>query len=178
MSVLVAYGTIEGHTGKIARFVEQVVREKGDEVTMFDTASNTANVELADFTKIILAASVHERRHPVEFEVFLSANKEALSDKRTLLLSVSLSAAFEDGLEEAQDYVDEMKLRTGFDPGLESVVAGAVRPASYDYYEAQVLRFAVLKDREYELSAKEHEFTDWKAVKDVVATFLDGTSGS
>lgn len=176
MSVLVAYGSIEGQTGKIARFVEQTVRDNVEKVTLYNTANYPGPVDLTEFTTIILAASVHERRHPVAFEAFLSANKKTLSDKRTLLLSVSLSAAFDEGLEEAQDFLDEMKLRTGFNPNAELLVAGAVRPESYGYYETQVVQFVVLKDREEDVATKEREFTDWQAIRAVVEEFLIGTS--
>ena len=73
---------------------------------------------------VILAASVHQRRHPRNFEALLVAHKAELDKRRTLLLSVSLNAAFPEGLEEAQDYVDEMKMRTGFEPDDELLVAG------------------------------------------------------
>ena len=127
MTVLIAYGTIEGRTGKIAKFVADRARAAGEDVVLFDTADKTGEQPFDDVDKIILAASVHERRHPKAFEVFVSSNQGVLSGKPTLLLSISLKAAFKDGQEEAKDYLDEMKLRTGLNPDRELLVAGAIR---------------------------------------------------
>lgn len=173
MSLLVVYGTMEGQTGKIARFVETLARDSGEQTVLFDSADQTGKLSVTNFDKVVLAAPVHERRHPRSFEVFVSANREELARRRTLLLSVSLSAAFDEGLEEAQDYVDEMKLRTGLDPDAESLVAGAVRSERYAFYETQVLRHVVLRGRDFDPSVKEHEFTDWDKIQTTVSAFLD-----
>ncbi len=60
MPVLVAYGTVEGQTGKIARFIAQIVQEHGDTATLTDTANPRENVDPAQFSQIVVAASVHE----------------------------------------------------------------------------------------------------------------------
>ena len=173
MTLLIAYGTIEGQTGKIARFVDELARAKGVETRLFDTADRTGEVSFRGVDKVILAASVHERRHPKPFEVFVGANASALKDRKTLLLSVSLSAAFPEGLDEARDYADEMKLRTGLDPDEELLVAGAVRTGRYDFYAMQVVRYVVLKDRDFDPGQSEHEFTDWDQLEKTVTKFLD-----
>lgn len=176
MAVLIAYGTIEGQTGKIARFVADIARDLGEEVRLHDTSDASDTPDVADFDKLILAASVHERRHPTEFEVFLTANQETIAERRTMFLSVSLSAAFPEGQEEAQDYADEMKMRTDFDPDAEMLVAGAVRKRRYDYYATQVLKHVVLRGRNYDPAVQEHEFTDWDALSAGVTAFIKGTN--
>lgn len=173
MNVLIIYGTIEGQTGKIAQFVSDRVREAGGRPVLFNTEDRTGDVTMADADKIILAGSVHERRYPKPFEVFLSGHRKAIAQRPTLLLSVSLSAAFEDRLDEAQDYADEMKLRTDLEPTSEMLVAGAIRTESYDYYASQVLRHIVLRGDETVPVEKNHEFTDWQALAEGVKAFLD-----
>ena len=172
MSILIAYGTIEGQTRKIAEFVAREARELGFEADLFDTADRIAEVSLDGVDIVILAASVHERRHPKPFEVFVSGQRKELAKRRVLLLSVSLNAAFRDFREEAQDYVDEMKLRTGLECEATELVPGAVRPESYDYYAAQVLRHVVLRGKDFDAAAKAHEFTDWDALRARVRGFL------
>lgn len=173
MTVLIAFATIEGQSGKIARFVESEVGKAGHDVVVFDVSDETRPVSLDGVGKVILAAPVHERRHPKPFEVFLASQRHELEDRQTLLLSVSLSAAFEDGLEEANEYVVEMKMRTGVTPDAEALVAGAVRSGSYDYFQSQVVQHVVLRDRDYDPRKSEHEFTDWEALSSKVAEFLE-----
>lgn len=172
MTVLIAFGTIEGQTGKIADFVTKLVRETGEHAVLFDTADLIGDVSFDGVDKCILAASVHERRHPKPFEVFVSGNVEEFSRRPTLLLSVSLSAAFDEGLEDAQDYADEMKLRTGLQPDDELLVAGAIRTANCDHYATQVLRHVVLRDREVDPNTGDREFTDWDELAARTRAFL------
>jgi len=172
MTVLIIYATIEGQTGKIARFVEAQVEKAGHETRVVDATDKMANVSFEGVDKVILAAPVHERRHPKPFEVLVTALHQNLVTRDTLLLSVSLNAAFPEGHAEAQDYVDEMILRTGMRPDTTALVAGAVRNHRYDYYASQVLRHVVLRDREFDPSAESHDFTDWAALKTTVAAFI------
>lgn len=178
MTVLIVYASVEGQTRKIADFVAEDIRKAGQEVQTFDTSDKTAPVAFDTIDRVILAAPVHERRHPQTFEVFLGAHRSELEARPTLLLSVSLNAAFPEGLEEALEYVTEMEMRTRFKPDSEMLVAGAVRSGSYDYFETQVLRHVVLRDHSYDPSEGEHEFTDWEALSARTQAFLTETPGS
>ncbi|TNF18654.1 MAG: protoporphyrinogen oxidase [Rhodobacteraceae bacterium] len=172
MKVLVFYATIEGQTGKIARFVADELETSGHEVTLVDAADMTAEVTPEEFDRVILAGSVHERRHPRLFEMFLAAQRNALDPARTLLISVSLMAAFESSRNRAQDFVDEMEMRTGFTPASVALVAGAVRPSSYDYFATQVVRHIVMRGKSYRPEDGDREFTDWAALRARVAEFM------
>lgn len=172
MKVLVFYATIEGQTGKIARFVAGELEQAGHEVTLVDAADKTAEVTPEEYDKVILAGSVHERRHPRLFEMFLAAERNELDPDRTLLISVSLMAAFESSREKAQDFVDEMEMRTGFKPKAVALVAGAVRPSSYDYFATQVVRHVVMRGKGYRPEDGDKEFTDWAVLKTEVMDFL------
>jgi len=172
MNVLIVFATIEGQTGKVARFIECEIQKAGHEAFIFDVSEETQSNSFEGVDKVVLAAPVHERRHPKSFEVFLASQRHELEARQTLLISVSLSAAFEDGLEEANDYVVEMKMRTGFTPDTEVLVAGAVRSDSYDYFQSQVVRHVVLRDRNYDPGKSEQEFTDWHALSATLMDFL------
>ncbi len=172
MTVFVAFATVEGQTGKIARFVSDEVRDMGRDVSVLDV-DQTASADFSGVEHVVLAGSVHERRHPRSFEAFITASKEELLARRTMLLSVSLSAAFPEGMAEAEDYVVEMNMRTELSPDVTLLVPGAVQKGAYDYYSQQVLKQVVLRDREFDPSrVSEHEFTDWEAIRSGLHAFL------
>ena len=175
MTVLILYESVEGHTAKVVEAVSDAVRGHGHDVQVVDLGGG-GTISYDGVSHVILAASVHQRRHPRKFEASVAAQAEALERMPTLMLSVSLSAAFPEGHEEAQDYLDEMKMRTGLMPDAEALVAGAVQVAKYDYFAMQVVRFVVLKGRDVDMSAPSHEFTDWDALRDTVAAFLGNES--
>lgn len=164
MSILIIYSTIEGQTGKIVQFIQSELEGAGHDVRVVDAENKMVKLSFDGVDKVILAAPVHERRHPKAFELLVTADRDALKAHKTLMLSVSLKAAFSETREEAQDFLDEMKLRTGLKPDAEMLVAGAVHPGYYDYYANQVLRHVILKGQNVDPHT-EHEFTDWDAIK-------------
>lgn len=170
MKVLVLYATIEGQTEKIARFVSEQLESMGH-TAVVENSDDMGALSFDDVDAAILAASVHQRRHPRSFEALLSGFKDELDALPTLLLSVSLNAAFPEGQEEAADYVTEMEMRTKFTPKDMALVAGAVRTTEYDYFAMQVIRHVVLRDREY-TGPGEHEFTDWQALATRLSDFM------
>lgn len=171
MNVVIVFGTVEGQSRKIANFASEKVQEMGHQVTLFD-ADSPDELSLEGQDAVILIASVHQRRHPRRFEALITAQTAELARHKTLLLSVSLSAAFPEGLEEAREYVTEMKMRTGFKPDMERLIAGAIRVQEYDYFAMQVLRHVVLRDRDHDADAGQHEFTDWDALAFELGRFL------
>lgn len=172
MKIVVLFETGEGQTRKIADFIADQTRQAGHDVTLVDTSDKLVQFPVGSADKVILAAPVHERRHPRNFEVAVSAATQELAKRPTLMISVSLKAAFPEGLEEAQDYLTEMEMRTGFEPTQEALVAGAVRTDSYDYYQRQIVEYVALEGHETELRDGVREFTDWDALADTVASFL------
>lgn len=169
MNITVIFESFEGQTKKIATFVTEQLQKGGHLVQTLNTADRSASLNLDDVDKVVLAAPVHERRHPKDFEVLLASQADALTKVPTLMLSVSLKASFEEGLEEAQDYLTELKMRNGISFNRELLVAGAVRTESYGYFESQIVRHVVLEGRPVDLVDGVREFTDWNAL----ATHLD-----
>jgi len=172
MKLVVLFETGEGQTRKIVDFIADQTRQAGHDVSMVDTSEKLVKFSLGTANKVILAAPVHERRHPKNFEVAISAFTHDLAKRPTLMISVSLKAAFPEGLEEAQDYLTEMEMRTGFEPTQKALVAGAARTDSYDDFQRQIVQHVALKGREAELREGAKEFTDWDALADTIASFL------
>ncbi|MBY4894918.1 protoporphyrinogen oxidase [Rhodobacteraceae bacterium N5(2021)] len=173
MKVLILYATVEGQTGKIARFVQEQIEALGHEATLAN-ADDPAELPIDGADAVVLAAPVHQRRHPRNFEALVSARKDDLAARKVLMLTVSLNAAFAEGREEAADYLLEMKMRTGLEPTAELLVAGAVRTGEYDYFAKQVVEHVVMRGRDYDRSVDEHEFTDWDALATALKAFLKG----
>lgn len=173
MNIVILFETGEGQTHKIVEVISGQIRAVAHNVTLVDTSDKIANLSLHSADKVILAAPVHERRHPKNFEAAISSANQDLAARPTLMISVSLKAAFPEGLLEAQDYLTEMKMRTGFEPSQEALVAGAVRPGSYDYFQSQIVRHVLLAGHNAELTDRAKEFTDWASLAKTVTSFLN-----
>lgn len=172
MTLLIAFATVEGQTAKIARFITDLAKNAGFDAKLINTDEMLSHVSLDDVVKVILLAPVHERKHPKSFEAFVASNRDALMKRKSLVLSVGLKAAFASGREEARDYLDEMLLRTGFEPNATALIAGAVRPENYGYFEREILQHVVLLGRKIDPREGAREFTDWDELTLIVIEFL------
>ena len=169
MKCLVFYRTAEGHTLKIAQSISEQLKAAGHEVSLQDAPKPVSDIDLTDLGAFFAAAPVHQQRHPDAVIDFIKIHSERLDTLPSALISVSLSAAFENGRPEAQAYVDRLLERTGWRPTAIHLAAGALRYEKYDYFQEQIIRHIILKDRVIERIEGDHDFTDWNAL----ARFID-----
>ncbi len=176
MRVLIAYGTTEGQTRKIVETVAAQITALGHDVEVFDTTELLGDLNPQTFDRIIVAGSVHEGLHQESVELFALGNLSTLQEVPTMFISVSLAAAFESSLSDAQGYVDAFVKEVGWQPGKTLLVAGAVRHGEYDYYQEQILEHVVLEDRDVDAPKDDHEFTDWQALAKNSEVFVGGSA--
>ena len=130
------------------------------------------DLDIAVFDAVIVAGSVHQKTHQETLTNFVIAHKKQLKSKPSLLISVSLSIAFDNGEAEARRYVDDFIDYTGFEPDDVLFAAGALKHDQYDYYMSQIVEHVVLENRG--VIKEDREFTDW----DALAAKLDIFAGT
>ena len=175
MSILIVYGTTEGQTRKIATFIKERLRARGEEVALIDSTKDSKDVEVEDFDAVIAAGSVHNGRHQASLFQFVRDNVEALATKPTAFISVSLSMASEDKEDrlDATECADRFLEATEWQPTVTHLVAGALRYTQYDFFKCWILKMiASAKDASTDTS-KDHEFTDWKDLEAFTDAFAD-----
>ena len=172
MKALIAYGTTEGQTRKIAEHVAERVGALGGAAQLHNSERHAAELRVGDHDVAIIVASIHQQAHQATVARFVVAHLDALQALPTLFLSVSLSAAFDDKRAEAQNYVDTFLTETGWTPTATHLVAGALRPSQYDYFEQEIVERVVLKGHESEAGEGDRELTDWDDLTEAVTAFL------
>ncbi|MGI9352436.1 MAG: flavodoxin domain-containing protein [Rhizobiaceae bacterium] len=172
MNILLLYGSTEGHTRKIAEYCENYLVNNGHTVEVRKSKQRSSDLDIANFDGVILAGSVHQKRHQETLENFVFAHREQLKKLPTLLISVSLSIAFENGKEEASRYVELLIENTKFKPDCVALVGGALKFEMYGYYMSHIVEHVVLKDREK--ISEDREFTDWDDLRLKLDAFTAG----
>ncbi len=160
MDVLVVYGTVEGHTQKVAKFVATHLEEQGHSITLHDSNKKMEGLWVPSYDAVILASSVHQQRHKGSLANFILSQRKSLAEMPSLFISVSLSIAFEGGHNEAQSYVDHLFSHCNFEADTTLLVGGALQFDKYDYYMNQIVEHIVLA--EHELVSEDREFTNWE----------------
>ena len=145
MNVLIAFGTTEGQTRKIARSMAQSIRTNGHVVTIYDCSDRNAAPDVSDFDTVILAASVHHRRYQTDFYSFVESNLDALKTKPVAFVSVSLSVTLASGEAEAREYVEDLTKETGLRLDAVHLAEGAVRYFEYGPSDELTIELIVFK---------------------------------
>lgn len=173
-SVLVVYGTTEGHTRGIARFVHGVATEAGHRVFLADATELFDVVAPGDHDVIVVAASVHEGAHQRAVVFFVRDSLPALEAATSALLSVSLNAVLDDEphQREARGYVESFERETGWTPDATLLVGGAVRYSRLDFFRRQILTYLLPRTVGVRTEAGDHDFTDYEAVRRFVLALL------
>lgn len=171
VNVLIAYATTEGQTDKIAKFMAATLTRDGHEVRFHNVSDLSGGLSVADHDKVIVAGSVHSGKHQPDLELFGFANREKLNQASSLFVSVSLAAAFPDTFEEARGYVDSFLEATHWKPEETLLIAGAVKPGNYDWFQKSALLEGDLAGHLNEDLQDTREFTDWDALEQKVSDF-------
>lgn len=171
MSFLIVYGTSDGHTRKIAQAIAGQIKPSAS-VRLLDIATPVDDLDLSAYEGVIVAGPVHQQRHPEEIINFAKAHAAQLSTMRSALVSVSLAASYDGGQAEAQGYADRLCNVTGWTPTAIHLAGGALRFTHYDFFQEQIIRHVVLKDRAPAKIEGDQEFTDWEALEAFVAAFI------
>jgi len=175
MNVLIAYGSVEGQTKKIARHIRATVEQAGHACKIHDCADADTVPDLGEFDAVILAGSIHQRKHEPKMTGFAQAHADRLAALPSALVSVSLIITTDDGREEAEGYVAGFAAETGWTPGHVHLAAGAVRYLEYDFFKEFTIKEIVYKGHK-DMPAKDGsnpEFTDWAALAAFVEAFLE-----
>lgn len=175
MNVLVLYSSTEGQTKKVAERVAAQVKTAGHNADTYDMGSEQKAPALPAWDAVVVAASVHQGFHQESATNFVAAQAGALNLKKSAFISVSLSAAMEDGRAEAQGYVDRFLETTGWKPDVSLLLAGAVRLSSYDYFERQVMKYIIAQKGVAHDVAVDYECTDWTELETFIESFLDAS---
>ena len=77
--ILVAYGSTEGHTRKVAEFIAERLRLRGHRVDLVDTATPAAQEVTAVYQGAVLGGSLHQHRHQASLAHFIKSNHAWLS---------------------------------------------------------------------------------------------------
>lgn len=175
MKFLVIYGTVEGHTRKVAERASEQISANNHDVDVMDGESLATLPELTSYDGVIVASPIHQERHHDSIINLVLAHRAQLESVPTAFISVSLSAATPEGRSAAQQYVDRFTWVTKFQPTMILLLGGALRYSEYDYFKVEIVKHIVMRTSgEFEQTG-DHEFTDWDELAGFIDKFLAET---
>jgi len=176
-SVLIAYGTTEGQTRKIAEFIANAVRAQGISAETVDTATDAAAKVQPVHVAAIVCGSLHQQQYQSSLRHFLRHNRAWLAGIPTAFASVSMTAVLNDAQSRAEleQIAKKFYGETGWTPRFTLHVAGALRYTQYDFFKRLVMKLIAKHYGGDTDTLHDHEYTDWDALTRFVRDFLAGT---
>lgn len=175
--ILVAYGTTEGHTRKIAEFMADRLRSRGRTVDVVDTTTPAAEQIQPIYAGAFIGGSLHQHKHQSSLAHFIKANLGWLDTIPVAFFSVSLSMAGQDpeARAEAKQLAEAFLEETGLRPGMTRLIAGALKYTQYDFFKRYIMR-QIAKDAGGDTdTSRDHEYTDWNDVARFVDEYIAAT---
>ena len=171
-TVLIAYGTTEGQTAKIADVIAEVLREKGHETDAVDVRA-LADTVPAGQDAVIIGASIHMGKHDKHVVELVQKNLDVLSRLPSAFFSVSLAAHGD--AEESAGYVAQFEQETGWQPDKVAMFGGALLYTQYGFFKRHLMK-KIASDKPGHLGldlSRDYVYTEWDAVKRFAEHFAD-----
>ena len=173
--ILIAYGTSEGHTAKIAQYLADVIREHGSEAFVVDV--ERAVVGRPDgYDGVIVGASVHMGRHERYVLDYVRQNRDTLERLPSAFFSVSLVAhdKSDEARKEVEGYVEGFVQQTGWQPRKIGRFAGALLYTQYGFFKRWIMKkIAREKESPDTDTSRDYVYTDWHGVRRFAEEFLE-----
>jgi menaquinone-dependent protoporphyrinogen oxidase len=176
MKLLIVYGTTEGHTRKIARFMEVVLNDAGHQVTIADASDKPPSPK--NYDAILIGGSLHMHKYQTAIADYITRHAAVLNEKPGAFFSVCLAMAsdLEDEHREAKKIAKDFLDQTGWRPLMMTQIAGALKYTEYDFFKRLIMKMISKHEGRTTDTSKDYEYTDWSEVKKFVNEFADKAS--
>ena len=175
LRVLIAYGTSEGQTGRIAEYLADVIRSHGQEAFLVDVERASAPPP-DGYDAVIVGASIHMGRHERNVVHYVRRNRAALERLPSAFFSVSLAAhdKTEQAHNEVEGYIDKFIQQTGWRPHRVGLFAGALLYTQYGFFTRWIMhKIARDKGNPDTDTSRDYVYTDWGRVERFAEEFLE-----
>lgn len=175
MKVLIAYGTSEGQTARIAEYLAGVIRNQGYEAHLADI-KRSGVPELDCYDAVIVGASVHLGTHQGYVQEFVRKSRAALEHLPSAFISVSLAANDDTNKarEEVEGYIEKFVQQTSWRPRKIGRFAGALLYTRYGLITRWVMKKIARSKGSPDIdTSRDYVYTDWDSVKRFAEAFLE-----
>ncbi len=174
-TILVIYGTTDGHTAKVASFLGDALRALGHSVEVDDAKEPRRNPAAADFDAVIVAASVHVSGYQQAVRQWVRRNVTELSARPNAFLSVCMGIVRSTDRVRADldAIVQRFVSHTGWQPRQVEFVAGAIPYSRYGFLKRWVMQYMSRQAGVRTSPGQDYEYTDWEALRRFAVAFAE-----
>jgi len=162
---LIIYSTTDGHTKMICERIKNFLTD-GNLVELL-SLEDAKKVDLSNFEKIIIGASIRYGKHSNELYRFINLNKNILDQKKGAFFSVNVVARKpEKNTAETNPYINKFLKISKWRPNKIKVFAGKVDYPNYNFFDKYIIKLIMFITNGPTDTSQSYEFTDWSKVDD------------
>lgn len=171
MKFLIVYSTVEGQTHKIALFMEEVLQKAGHSVDTFNATESPPAPD--EYDAVLLGSSIHIHKYHSAIIHYATQHSEQLNNMPSAFFSVCMAVAsdLEEEHEEVAQICTKFLKQAGWQPLMTTQIAGALKYTQYDFFKRLIMKMIAKKEGGSTDTSKDHEYTDWSAVRQFVIDF-------
>ena len=164
-NILVLYSSTDGHTIKICLRLKQVIEQEKNQV-MLVSVEDCQHLDLRNFDKIVLGASIRYGKHKPQVVEFINRNLALLASKPNAFFSVNIVARKADKNQpETNPYLIKFLKKIKWKPGNLAVFAGKLNYPKYRSFDRLMIRLIMWMTDGPTDPKRVVEFTDWRQVE-------------
>jgi len=160
---LIIYSSTDGHTKTIC---ERIINFSNDlsKVKMV-SLKEASRIDISEFSKIIIGASIRYGKHSKELYKFIKLNKKRLNTIESTFFSVNVVARKpEKNTPDTNPYIKKFLKISEWKPKKIGVFAGKVDYPKYGLLDKYIIKFIMFITKGPTDISKSYEFTDWEKV--------------
>ena len=177
-TILVVYGTTDGHTRKIAQVLAENLRAQFCSVDVVDSAGQLRRLNPEGYDGVIVTASVHIGSYQRAVAGWVRTHAQTLNLMPTAFLSVCL-AVLQTETKPRQEILRIMRRfldRVGWRPTITKMVAGALPYTRYNWLKRMMMKRMVAKAGGDTDTTRDYEYTDWNDLRTFCRDFAELTA--
>ena len=162
---LIIYSSTDGHTKTICKRIIDFLKERNKaRLVSLDEAKN---LNLSEFDKIIIGASIRYGKHSENLYKFIELNKNILDEKESVFFSVNVVARKpEKNTPDKNPYIKKFLKISKWNPKKIGVFAGKVDYPNYNFFDKYIIKLIMFITGGPTDTSQSYEFTDWSKVED------------
>ena len=165
ISFLIIYSSTDGHTKTICKRIINFLKE--EDTTKLVSLNEAKNLDLSEFNRIIIGASIRYGKHSKELYKFIESNRNILNEKDGVFFSVNVVARKpEKNTSENNPYIKKFLTISKWRPKKIGVFAGRVDYPNYGFFDKYIIKLIMFITKGPIDTSQSYEFTDWAKVDD------------
>ena len=161
---LIIYSSTDGHTKTICKRIIYFLKDGNS--ARLASLNEAKNLDLSQFNKVIIGASIRYGKHSKELYKFIELNKNILDEKESVFFSVNVVARKpEKNTPDNNPYIKKFLKISKWKPKRIGVFAGKVDYPNYNFFDKYIIKLIMLITSGPIDTSQSYEFTDWSKVE-------------